>query len=1486
MPMTKILLVKLAHAGSFSESVDQGQERVFLRCLVMARCRPHAGFESEDREPGRTTLESTLPAAQPTPGASSPPDLGAALRFPNIKRLVMSTAKQGSIRGERIFRRSLAIVRGLARKACGSAGYSWTEAAQDGASQVAKRGLEGLLGAAEPFLHEGFNRVVAETAEAYLEGLKQQSSVRGRLQGRKRRTSGAKRGVECRHSKQPRAGLETRPDSHSLSCQACGASAERGLRGGKEGGSIKYSCRAHATSRGCFRVDPDRAVWAADQELRRLRAKARRLEQELRDLGGAAEDASSAPPFAAWQESEKTMDWVSMPKSRSLIATLLLRGGVESNPGPTPQEEKELALKKSWQEVDSEIDSNLLDHLAKQQLTLERWRGMTDGGRSKLLDRLESEYPGPGNWLLGWNAIFDKAAVAVSSPITRQGAVTPPLDKHIADLQQEFSLQAIDFEKLQSVADKRAQAKITPTTGDVINNVGSFFPWEERDDVAQEVYESQFQKWQKAQESQKEYQQEETGNRDYTYEVFMGQRGVGKTAFARMLPYLLVKIAEERAAREGADNMERIFAKSIIASYKGQKKFNFHLDFSQPANRPNETLKDTLGEAALLAVLLLRGALMAWYRNVPDLATLCNWVSKRPGLAERVTVQGVLGWCAKHFPNEDAASLHCLIVMDEVHALDDSERAVFKGLNSLFTTIKGTATGIPFACWCLCTTTFDPDLEPVPLVRKKRKRSDPSVHSPEKKRSKGAQSGSMDSRSYELVPAGNNLIYHSATLSGVHLGTIHTIRPFTPEATQRIVVQSFRRMGVLAEDGALPPFLEIFFAGSGLGRDVAAGMAALAMSKENEKVGTAQSSLHTLHVEMLKAFVNEQLTAPSLQAAEDYWTLLIVHRNGTLTAQWLDELEEKDRLEYVQAIITKKLAGRTVGFNDYVIKGTNFSYGWFFMMGLYSLLATGPPVDLAKARLKLEVPPKHLEIFAAYRKDSHSMLSLQHLYRETFRCRENPDDKEWGDLNAIKSKSSGLYHSGYKVVCAGEVLGSERRDGVFNTRIRVPKDGYWHNKHLGRELTDEEYQGMLKGDLPHGWHLMAKRMAHSTDWLAVFELDDEPGQYFGFQGQTKEHILKQREKKTGAELLELVTKRPVEKGVVKLSEWDKRWKGPEDRFVFVFSTDHEHDGTSEMPNHANIFIVDASRHKQFYGDGPSRRRNLVHTIMEAEYVLSERAKREEERKRSKAEEEQGEKAKKVARKDEEGEDGKKRKMALAPKRKQESAAEGEDSTRKRGKAAQDQVRTKTAADVLPPRRTSRRLANGKTEEEGGAGLVEEEGDVNVTSWDMELGQQNEDWLQRKKPNVATAGRETDPAKEVSQGESHGDSQGDGQGDGQGEKESERPRRPLRRRAKETSGRQTSSEGGYQTIPDANAGGKAGMKTTEGETTGREMEGRQTSRQRGSEKKHSAKAKGEVGYKRKAEFDTTSGAREPVFPLHLESIVEDDIGEMEPVSGFH
>jgi hypothetical protein len=74
-----------------------------------------------------------------------------------------------------------------------------------------------------------------------------------------------------------------------------------------------------------------------------------------------------------------------------------------------PLQEKERALKKSWQDFASDIDTDLLAYLAKQQLTLARWRAMSNDGRSRLLDRFECRYPG-GNWLAGWTAILDTAA--------------------------------------------------------------------------------------------------------------------------------------------------------------------------------------------------------------------------------------------------------------------------------------------------------------------------------------------------------------------------------------------------------------------------------------------------------------------------------------------------------------------------------------------------------------------------------------------------------------------------------------------------------------------------------------------------------------------------------------------------------------------------------------------------------------------------------------------------------------------------------------------------------------------------------------------------------------------------------------------------------------------------------------------------------------------------------------------------------------------
>ncbi|GAQ85487.1 hypothetical protein KFL_002370210 [Klebsormidium nitens] len=204
-------------------------------------------------------------------------------------------------------------------------------------------------------------------------------------------------------------GKAAQSDVHSLHCHACGATAEVGLRGSKEGGSVKYSCRGHSMSNGCFRIDRDRAAWAEDAEMRRLRAEERRLEAELRQLGGAS---FAAKPTSARSEFPTTGLWASMHMSESLIEMLLTIGGVERNPGPTTKEEKELALKKSWQEVDSDIEPELLDYLAKEALTLARWRGTPEDLRPKRLSDLQQDYPGPGSWLKGWNAIFDKAAVA------------------------------------------------------------------------------------------------------------------------------------------------------------------------------------------------------------------------------------------------------------------------------------------------------------------------------------------------------------------------------------------------------------------------------------------------------------------------------------------------------------------------------------------------------------------------------------------------------------------------------------------------------------------------------------------------------------------------------------------------------------------------------------------------------------------------------------------------------------------------------------------------------------------------------------------------------------------------------------------------------------------------------------------------------------------------------------------------------------------
>ncbi|GAQ92514.1 hypothetical protein KFL_010360020 [Klebsormidium nitens] len=271
-----------------------------------------------------------------------------AVSLPQIRALVKSARQQMTVRGQRVLRRSAGGVCRLAREACRPEGLLWTKAAWDGALQAAMSGLEGLVGVPELALVEGFRRVVVSTAAAHMEGLRQRGregrsgGVRVRVQAaRTAKVSSPNRGSK-RTGSDCNKQLGARSDPHTLHCHECGATAEFGLRGSKEGVKVKYFCEGHATCSGCFRVDKERRAWAEDWELRGLRALERRLEEELRNLGGAScamippaeQPSASRCDSAPLNESQSSRDGVSMPMSRSLIEKLLHIAGIEQNPGP------------------------------------------------------------------------------------------------------------------------------------------------------------------------------------------------------------------------------------------------------------------------------------------------------------------------------------------------------------------------------------------------------------------------------------------------------------------------------------------------------------------------------------------------------------------------------------------------------------------------------------------------------------------------------------------------------------------------------------------------------------------------------------------------------------------------------------------------------------------------------------------------------------------------------------------------------------------------------------------------------------------------------------------------------------------------------------------------------------------------------------------------------------------------------------------------
>ncbi|GAQ90697.1 hypothetical protein KFL_006750025 [Klebsormidium nitens] len=61
-------------------------------------------------------------------------------------------------------------------------------------------------------------------------------------------------------------------DPHAIYCRECETAAEYGLRGGKMGGAVAYFCDSHGPSKGCFKIDSDRAAWVQGREKARRKA--------------------------------------------------------------------------------------------------------------------------------------------------------------------------------------------------------------------------------------------------------------------------------------------------------------------------------------------------------------------------------------------------------------------------------------------------------------------------------------------------------------------------------------------------------------------------------------------------------------------------------------------------------------------------------------------------------------------------------------------------------------------------------------------------------------------------------------------------------------------------------------------------------------------------------------------------------------------------------------------------------------------------------------------------------------------------------------------------------------------------------------------------------------------------------------------------------------------------------------------------------------
>ncbi|GAQ92820.1 hypothetical protein KFL_011560010, partial [Klebsormidium nitens] len=204
-------------------------------------------------------------------------------------------------------------------------------------------GIQALAGTADAGLQEGFERVLKSIRQAHLEGLQQLASAsRG---ARRAPASPAPASRSITNEARPPAGgvsrklREAREElatylfgdkvPYGLLCKDCSSPAILARRGGKQGGSFECFCKKHYERKnpgnpGGFELEKTRAEWARVREVRKVK---RELAQALE------EDAALRREYACDGCLRDCSCWDATPKSRNLIAKLLLIGGIESNPG-------------------------------------------------------------------------------------------------------------------------------------------------------------------------------------------------------------------------------------------------------------------------------------------------------------------------------------------------------------------------------------------------------------------------------------------------------------------------------------------------------------------------------------------------------------------------------------------------------------------------------------------------------------------------------------------------------------------------------------------------------------------------------------------------------------------------------------------------------------------------------------------------------------------------------------------------------------------------------------------------------------------------------------------------------------------------------------------------------------------------------------------------------------------------------------------------